>query len=94
MNDATFIGLGYLGAGIGAGLTLIGAGLGIGKIGAGALEGLARQPEAGGALRTTMIIAAALIEGLAFFSAIIALLRGPRWAAGHGPRRRGGPATP
>jgi F-type H+-transporting ATPase subunit c len=74
MNDATFIGLGYLGAGIGAGLTLIGAGVGIGKIGAVALEGLARQPEAGGALRTTMIIAAALIEGLAFFALVICLL--------------------
>ena len=74
MNDMTFIGLGYLGAGIGAGLTLIGAGMGIGKIGAGALEGLARQPEAGGALRTTMIIAAALIEGLAFFALVICLL--------------------
>jgi len=73
MNDMTFIGLGYIGAGIGAGLTLIGAGLGIGKLAASALEGTARQPEAGGALRTTMIIAAALIEGLAFFALVICL---------------------
>lgn len=74
MNDLTFLGLGYIGAGIGAGLTLIGAGLGIGKIGASAAEGTARQPEATGPIRTTMIIAAALIEGLAFFALVICLL--------------------
>ena len=71
MNDLTFLGLGYIGAGIGAGLTLIGAALGIGKLGAAALEGTARQPEAGPALRTTMIIAAALIEGLGFLALVI-----------------------
>ena len=74
MNDLTFIGLGYIGAGLGAGLTLMGAGLGIGKLAASALDGTARQPEAGAALRTTMIIAAALIEGLAFFALVICLL--------------------
>ena len=74
MNDA-MLGLGYLGtglgAGLGAGITLLGAGLGIGKLASSALEGTARQPEAGGTLRTTMIIAAALIEGLAFFALVI-----------------------
>lgn len=74
MNDMTFLGLGYIGAGLGAGLVLIGAALGIGKLAAAALEGTARQPEAGPALRTTMIIAAALIEGLAFFGLVICLL--------------------
>ena len=74
MNDMTFLGLGYIGAGLGAGLTLIGASLGIGKLAASALDGTARQPEAGPALRTTMIIAAALIEGLAFFALVICLL--------------------
>ena len=74
MNDLTFIGLGYIGAGLGAGITLLGAGLGIGKLAAAALEGTARQPEAGGQLRTTMIIGAALIEGLAFFALVICLL--------------------
>src|SRR3989338_1649514 len=71
MNDMTFLGLGYIGAGLGAGLVLIGAALGIGKLAAAALDGTARQPEAGPALRTTMIIAAALIEGLAFFGLVI-----------------------
>ena len=66
--------LAYLAAGIGAGLVVIGAAIGIGKIGAAALEATGRQPEAGGSLRTTMIIAAALIEGVAFFAAVICLL--------------------
>lgn len=74
MNDLTFIGLGYIGASLGAGLVLVGAGLGIGKLAASALDGTARQPEAGGALRTTMIIAAALIEGLAFLGLVICML--------------------
>ncbi len=55
-----------MGAGIGAGLAAIGAGIGIGKIGAAALEGMARQPEQAGKLQTAMLIAAALVEGVAF----------------------------
>ncbi|MBS1548896.1 MULTISPECIES: ATP synthase F0 subunit C [Amniculibacterium] len=51
---------------VGAGLVVIGASLGIGKIGAAALEGMARQPEQTGKLQTAMLIAAALVEGLAF----------------------------
>ena len=51
---------------VGAGLVVIGAGLGIGKIGAAALEGMARQPEQAGKLQTAMLIAAALVEGVAF----------------------------
>ena len=51
---------------VGAGLVVIGAGLGIGKIGASALEAIARQPEQAGKLQTAMLIAAALVEGLAF----------------------------
>ncbi len=68
------IGLGYLAAGLGAGLAVIGAGLGIGKLAAAALEGSARQPEAAGDIRTTMIIAAALIEGATFFGLIVCIL--------------------
>lgn len=68
------IATGYLGAAIGAGLATIGAGLGIGKIGQGAMEGMARQPEAGGDIRTTMILAAALVEGVALFSVVVCLL--------------------
>lgn len=66
--------IGLLGAGIGAGLAVIGAGLGIGRLAASALEGAARQPEATGDLRALMIVAAALIEGAAFFALVICLL--------------------
>jgi len=73
--EALHTGLGYIGATLGAGLILVGAGLGISKIATAACEGTARQPEAAQNIRTTMIIAAALIEGLAFFALIICLLR-------------------
>jgi F-type H+-transporting ATPase subunit c len=66
--------IGQLGAGIGAGLAVIGAGLGIGRLAAAALEGAARQPEATGDLRGMMILAAALIEGAAFFALVICFL--------------------
>jgi len=64
-------GLAELGAGIGAGLAVIGAGLGIGKIGQGAMDGIARQPEATSDIRMNMIIAAALVEGVALFSVVV-----------------------
>ena len=66
--------VGPLGAGIGAGLVVIGTALGIGKIGGNAAEAIARQPEAGGDIRTTAIIFAALIEGVALFGAVICFL--------------------
>jgi F-type H+-transporting ATPase subunit c len=60
---------------IGAGLVTIGAALGIGKLAAAALEGIARQPEAQPKIQTAMLIAAALIEGVALFCAIICLIK-------------------
>jgi len=60
-------------AAIGAGLAVIGAGLGIGKIGGAAMEGIARQPEAAGKIQTAMIIAAALIEGVALFGVVVSM---------------------
>jgi len=66
--------LAWFGAGIGASITVIGAGLGIGKLAASALESMGRQPEAAGPIRTAMIIAAALIEGIAFFALVICIL--------------------
>lgn len=63
-----------LGAAIGGGIAAIGAGIGIGKIGGQAMDAIARQPEKIGDLRSSMIIAAALVEGVAFFAVIIALL--------------------
>ena len=66
--------IGKLGAAIGAGLAVIGAGLGIGKIGGSAMEAIARQPEASGDIRMNMIIAAALIEGVALLAVVVCLL--------------------
>jgi len=63
-------------AAIGAGLAVLGAGIGIGRIGGSAVEGIARNPEASGKITTTMIIAAALIEGVALFGVVIGLLGG------------------
>ena len=68
------LGLGWLGAGFGAGLAVLGAGLGIGRLAGPAMDGIARQPEASGEIRLTMIIAAALIEGVALFALVICIL--------------------
>lgn len=59
---------------IGGGLALVGGGIGIGLIGGGAVQAVARQPEAGGQIFQTMIIAAALIEGATLFAVVVALL--------------------
>ena len=67
-------GLGLLGAAIGAGLTIIGGAVGIGMLAAQALAGSARQPKASGDLRTTMLIAAALIEGATLLALVICML--------------------
>ncbi len=65
---------GYLAAGIGAGLVTIGASIGIGRLAGMAMEGTARQPEATGDIRASMIIAAALIEGIALFGQVICIV--------------------
>jgi len=71
MNSAS---LAYLAAGLGAGMSVIGVGIGIGKLAAAALEGSARQPSASGEIRTSMLIAAALIEGATLFAIVVCLL--------------------
>ena len=62
-------------AGIGAAIAALAAGFGIGKIGSSAMEGIARQPEAASKIQGAMIIAAALIEGVALFAVVVALVR-------------------
>ncbi|MFY0673221.1 MAG: ATP synthase F0 subunit C [Bacteroidia bacterium] len=61
-------------AAVGAGLAVIGAGMGIGRIGGSAMEAIARQPEAASKIQTAMIIAAALIEGVALFGVVASLI--------------------
>ncbi len=62
------------GGAIGAGLAAVGAGIGIGQVGKGAVESIARQPEAVNDIRTNMILTAALIEGAALFGIIVGFL--------------------
>jgi len=59
---------------IGAGLAAVGAGIGVGSIGKGAVEAIARQPEATNDIRANMILAAALVEGVALLAAVAGLL--------------------
>ena len=66
--------LGKAGVAIGAAVAAIAAAIGIGKIGKSTMESIARQPESAGNLRTSMIIAAGMVEGAALFAIIICLL--------------------
>lgn len=75
MQVATdFTAIAKLGAALGAALAAIGAGIGIGNIGRSAMDAIARQPEAGGDIRSNMIVAAALVEGAVFFAIVVCLL--------------------
>jgi F-type H+-transporting ATPase subunit c len=66
--------LSHLGGAIGAGLAAIGAGIGIGQIGKGAVDAIARQPEASNDIRANMILTAAFVEGVALLAAVAGLL--------------------
>ncbi len=61
-------------AAIGAGLAVIGGGIGIGLVGKGAVESIARQPEAAGKIQINMILAAALIEGATLFAVVVGMI--------------------
>ncbi len=74
MIMAAVEGLTAIGASLGAALAAISAGLGIGKIGSSAMEAIARQPESAGDIRSNMIVIAALVEGVALFAVIVAVL--------------------
>ena len=64
----------HLGAGNGASIAVLGAGIGIGRIGGQAMDAMARQPEVMNKLFTNMIVAAALVEGVALFAVVVAFL--------------------
>lgn len=74
LQAAAGVGISKLGAAIGAGIAVLGAGFGIGRIGSAAMDGIARQPEASGDIRMSMIIAAALVEGVALIAIVVCLL--------------------
>ena len=73
-NVDTVHGMARAGGAIGAGLAALGAGVGIGQIGKGAVEAIARQPEAMGDIRANMILTAAFVEGVALFGVIAGIL--------------------
>lgn len=75
-QDGGLTSVGMPGA-VGAGLAVIGAGIGIGLLAKGAVESIGRQPEASGTIQTNMIIAAALIEGLAFYAVWVCSTQNP-----------------
>ena len=66
--------LAKLGATVGGGLAVIGAGIGIGRIGGQAMDAMARQPEKMSGLQSSMILAAALVEGATFLALVISIL--------------------
>jgi len=74
VNEAANFSMSHLGGAIGAGLAAIGAGIGIGQIGRGAVESIARQPEAANDIRANMILTAAFVEGVALFAVIAGIL--------------------
>lgn len=59
---------------LGAAIGIVGGAYGISVIGGKAMDAIARQPEEAKNIKTSMILMAAFIEGLAFFGAIIAIL--------------------
>jgi len=66
--------IGKAAAVIGAALAAFAGAYGISRIGKSAMESIARQPESAGNLRTTLIIAAGMVEGAALFAIIVCLL--------------------
>ena len=74
LEAAAGAGLAKFGAAIGAAIAVIGAAIGIGNIGKTSVEGIARQPSAAGDIRSSMILSAALVEGVALFAIVVCLL--------------------
>lgn len=66
--------MGLLAAGLGMGLAALGTGLAIGMLSGKAVEGIARQPEAAGSIRTAMIMAIVFIEAIALYTLVISIL--------------------
>ena len=64
----------FLGAGLAIGLAALGTGTGMGRAVNGALEGISRNPGAGNRILTIMIIGLALIESLAIYALVVALI--------------------
>jgi len=64
----------FLAAGLAIGLGALGPGIGIGILGYGAMQGLARNPEARGPIMTNMILAIAMAEAIGIYALIVAII--------------------
>jgi len=71
--EVLIIGFKYLGAGLAMVGTLV-AGLGVGILGSGAVQGIARNPDAAGAIQINMILAIAFAEAVAIYALVVAML--------------------
>ena len=74
MNEAFIIAAKAIGAGLCMGIGAIGPAIGEGNAVGKALEGMARQPEAGSNLRTNMILGCAVTETTGIYALVVALL--------------------
>jgi len=63
-----------IGAGIAVGLAALGIGLGQGFGVGKAMEGISKQPEAAGNIRTTLIVGMAIMETMGVLSFVIAII--------------------
>ncbi|MCM3797780.1 F0F1 ATP synthase subunit C [Caldibacillus thermoamylovorans] len=66
--------MGTLAAAIAVGLAALGAGIGNGWIVSKTVEGMARQPESAGLLRTTMFIGIGMVEAIPIMGVVIAFI--------------------
>lgn len=73
-NSIPFFAAIAIAAGIGMGLGAFGTGIGQGNAVKGAVEGIARNPGASGKIMTTMLVGLAMIESLAIYVLVIALI--------------------
>lgn len=74
LQAASGVALGKAGVALAAAVAALAGAYGIAKIGKSTMEAIARQPESAGNLRTSMIIAAGMVEGASLFAIIVALL--------------------
>ena len=74
MNEALVLAAKAIGAGLCMGIGAFGHAIGEGNAVGKALEGMARQPETSGTLRTNMILGCAITETTGIYSLVVALL--------------------
>lgn len=64
----------FLAAGFSMSVAACGTAIGIAWLSSKAFEGMARQPEAAGSIRTSMILAIAFVEAIALYALVVCLI--------------------